>query len=528
MFRSSGIPSQIKMTNENPTSKNQISVFASLELAITLMSLTALTILIGAWCPQESQVGREKVFETFGTEMGKYLIQYGISDIYHSPWFLFLIAMMTVNMVAVSFQRVFPKARLIRVLMPFLQGTAIQKMPVHRKIYLDKSATAAAVLSTVTNELGKRRFTVRVQNNSVAAEYGKYGRLAATVTHIGLLSLLAGVTVTSWTGFSGFQPVRMGDMMSLGKSDHSKLWIGKLPAWSVKVDSTRRENYESGEAKQWYSNLSVIDGKNKVLKSGEISVNNPLTFDGVDIYQSSWGLDVIDLSFNGNDQRMELQPMGKKYAAFLPLDQKTVLIFSLLDQSSPLKVFAKRPEWEAPKFITNIKPQSKAQLGSVEIEYKRVIPISGLQYKCDPGLPIVYTAFGFIMLGVMLAAIPHRHVWASIDEDETQPGRLILSIGGKSIKARTGFEKLMDKVVASLDQFRDPDYKDEQLETNADQPAIETGEIADREPIEVTADGQSTATQRDILESKLQLGQGENLDHKLVSTAGPTNSSGEA
>lgn len=523
------------MTDEKTTSKNQISFFASLELAITLMSLTALTVLIGAWCPQESQVGRDKVFDTFGLEMGKNLIQWGVSDIFHSPWFLFLIAMLTVNMVAVSFQRVFPKARLIKLLMPFLQGKAIQKMPVTKTIQLDKSASSAAVLSSVVNELNKRGFTVRVQNNSIAAEYGKYGRLAATVTHIGLLSLLAGVTITSWTGFSGFQPVRMGDTMSLSQSEHSKLWIGKLPAWSVRVDDTRRENYESGEAKQWYSNLSVIDAKGNVLKKGEISVNNPLTYEGVDIYQSSWGLDVVDVSFNGNDQRLALQPMGKKYASFLPLDQQTVLIFSLLDQSSPLKMFAKRPEWQAPKFITDIKQAETARLGSVEVTYKKVFPISGLQYKCDPGLPIVYTAFGFIILGVMLAAIPHRHVWASVDEDELQPGRFILSIGGKSMKARTGFEKLMNKLVAQLEHFRDPDSKDESSETTErdwDEIAPAAGLS---EPSEIAMDGESTRDSlgeetteaKELLDRKLQSAPDEQ-QAKVAATAGASVSSGDA
>jgi len=549
------------MSNEKPNSKNQISVFASLELAITLMSLTAMTVLIGAWCPQESQVGRDKVFETFGLEMGKNLIQWGVSDIFHSPWFLFLIAMMTVNMVAVSFQRVFPKARLIGLVMPFLQGKAIRKMPVSRTIYLDKSASAATVLSFLVNEIGKKHFTVRVANNSISGEYGKYGRLAATITHIGLLSLLAGVTVTSWTGFSGFQPVRMGDTMSLGKSDHSKLWIGKLPAWSVRVDSTRRENYESGEAKQWYSELSVIDGKGKILKKGEISVNNPLSYDGVDIYQSSWGLDVVDLSFNGNDQRMALEPMGKKYAAFLPLDQKTILIFSLLDQSSPLKVFAKRAEWQTPKLITDIKATETASLGSVDITYKKVFPISGLQYKCDPGLPIVYTAFGFIMLGVLLAAIPHRHIWASVDEDEEQPGRYILSIGGKSIKARTGFERLLTKLVESLEQFRDPEHPvgepqvvlDKELQTPAqvaengmpsqstigdDRNANDANGANDandandangaNDARDSAVDGSKSKTQLEILETKLQTTHGEKHDHQLVATAGASTSSGDA
>lgn len=511
------------MTNE-PTPK-KISVFASLEMAVTFMSLTAITVLIGAWCPQEAVVGREKVFEAFSPDMAKFLIKYGVSDIFHSPWFLFLIAMLTLNMVAVSFQRVFPKVKLLKQVMPFLKGRQIENMPVSRKVYLGNYSSAAA-LSLVVNELAKRQFAVKVSEQTMTAESGKYGRLAATITHIGLLTLLAGVTVTSWTGYSGFQPVLLGETMSMSGSQHSKLWIGKLPSWGVRVDNTRRENYPSGEPKQWYSNLSIVDDKGKVLKQGEISVNNPLSYDGTDIYQSSWGIDAVEVSFNGHPQRMQVQPMGKRYAAFLPLDQSTVFIFSVLDTTAPMRVFAKRPDWEAPKLISELKPGESVTLGTVKLKFDRVIPVSGLQYKNDPGLVTVYIAFAFIMVGVMLAAIPHRHIWVSVeprsedDPDKTlklgavedsdatlklnnvadpdvtlklgatvdpdvtlklsatedpdvtlklnathepsetparsevvrEPAGTYLYIGGKSLKAKTGFEKLIDKLVESLSQ----------------------------------------------------------------------------
>ncbi len=462
--------------------KQKFSFLAGVELAVALMSLTALTVLLGAWCPQESQVGREKVFETFSPDLANFLIKYGVSDIFHSPWFLFLIGMLTVNMVAVSFQRVFPKVRLLKHQMPFLQGKDVMKLPYAKRIEIDSAASSAAVLSHVVNEFARRRFDVKVKEQAITAESGRFGRLAATVTHIGLLTLLAGVTITSWTGFSGFHPVRLDSTMSMASSEHSKLWIGKLPAWRVRVDATRRENYPTGEAKQWYTDLSIIDKDGKVLKKGEISVNNPLSYDGVDIYQSSWGLDVIDLRFNGHDQRLPLEPMGKRYAAFLPLDRSTVLIFSVLDQSSPLRVFAKRPDWEAPKLITEISPSKTSTLGSVELNYERVIPVSGLQYKCDPGLPVVYTAFAFIMAGVLLAAIPHRNVWACIESldqqfeaDENQlrnSPQLVLYIGGRSAKAKVGFEKLMDRLMESLNQFQP------QSELSAQQEPVATPELA--------------------------------------------------
>jgi cytochrome c biogenesis protein ResB len=146
--------------------------------------------------------------------------------------------------------------------------------------------------------------------------------------------------------------------------------------------------------------------------------------------------------------------MGKKYAAFLPLDESTVFVFSLQNAQDPLRIFAKRPDWQAPKLISELAPGKSTMLGQVKLTYVKVLPVTGLQYKCDPGLPITYVAFGFIMLGVMLATVPHRFVWAALSESEVASGqteiRKQLAVGGRSVKARVGFERSMQKLMQSI------------------------------------------------------------------------------
>lgn len=431
-------------TNEIPLSKSSVkNVLASVKLTIFLMSLTALTVLLGAWCPQESANGKEKVVEQFGAETAKILSQLGITDIYHSPWFLSLIAMLTVNMIACSFMRVFPRVNLLRKQLPFLGAREIGKLPVNTSIVLAKEDKS--ILTSMAVMLAAKGFKVSTGDERLLAEYGKFGRYAATVTHIGLLTLLVGVTITSWTGFSGFQPVLLNSHLDFHESEHSKLWIGKLPEWTVRVDETHREDHPTGEPKQWFSKLTVIDKTGKAVKTQEISVNNPLSYEGVDIYQSSWGLDHIVLNFNGNERKLDLRPMGKLYAAFLPLDQNTMMLFSVRADNSPIKVFAKRPDWEGPRLLTEMSLDKPAKLGPVTIKLIKKLPVTGLQYKCDPGLPITYVAFVFITIGVMMAVIPHRHVWVSLEEKETEGGKRkkILAFGGRSVKAKVGFEKLI-------------------------------------------------------------------------------------
>ncbi len=426
--------------------KLRLSSFASVKLTIAIFAAILVTILLGAWCPQESAGGFDKVVETFGAPMALKLRDFGITDIFHTPFFLGLIGLLTVNMIACSVQRVFPKVRLLKQALPFLSDREISKFPVNSSVQLKGSATE--VFAVIKAKLRKQGYTVKTSGEKLTGEWGKVGRLAATVTHIGLLSLLAGVTITSWTGFTGFKPVPLGTTMSFDDSEHSKQWLGTLPKWKVKVDATRREDYESGDAKQWYSTLSVVDTAGKVLKTQEISVNNPLSYDGVDIYQSSWALDSILVYFNKQAMKLRLQQMGGTQAAFVPLDEKTILIFSLRKQDAPVRVFGKIPEWEQPRLLAEIPQGSTASFGAVPIRYQGPVPITGLQYKSDPGLPVTYVAFSIIMMGVMMAAIPHRQVWVYVQA--TEEGASAVYLGGVSRKAKRAFERSIATMVEKL------------------------------------------------------------------------------
>jgi cytochrome c biogenesis protein len=435
--------------------KDWLNGMGSVKTAVAYIVITAIFVLVGAWCPQESAVGQEKIIEQFGTSTAETLIKFGVTDLFHTPLFLLDIALLSVSITVASFQKVFPRLKQLNQRLPLLAEPQVNGLPVHDKFLVNDFPEHA--LSLVASRLKKSGYTVHVENDKLVAEWGKFSRTAASVTHVGLMTLLVGVTISSWTGFSGFQPVRLGDKMSFATSDHSKLWIGELPKFELFVKATRREDYPTGQAKQWYANLDVIDPSGKVLVSQEISVNNPLSFGGVDTYQSTWGMDQIVVSFNGQEKKLDLRPMGQRYAAFLPLDPSTILIFSIKEQDQPLRIFAKRPEWPSPRMLTQITPGGSVQLGTVVLKYIRPVPVTGLQYKCDPGLPITYAAFGFIMLGVSLAAFPHRKIWAATRVIQHADGAsTMLAIGGVSNKAKVGFERSFAKLLKSLTvEFKD-------------------------------------------------------------------------
>lgn len=422
------------------------SLFASVKLTIFLITCLTALVLIGAWCPQKSQVGYEKVVEQFGSDTALILDKIGITDVFHSNLFLGVIALLTVNMIACSTQRVFPKIKLYRKPLLHFNSQQISKLPCNQAVYLSKDG--CNILELVSDIFKKSGMNVVVKDNKINGQRGKISKFAATVTHIGLLSLLFGVTITSWTGFSGIDPVGIGSNLDFTTAEHANNWLGKLPNFKIRLNSTRKENYPTGEVKQWYSNLSVLAPSGKTLLNQTISVNEPLSFNGVDVYQSSWGLGSAEISFNGHVRKLLLRPMGSIWAAFLPLEQDTVLIMSFRNEKEPMKLFAKRKEWASPKLLTEIPLHGCVNLGMVRLCYKKINPVSGLQFKSDPGLPIVYIAFGFIITGVILATIPYSEIYACLEEYESN--RLLLTIGGLCPKAPSQFNNLLISTVNSL------------------------------------------------------------------------------
>jgi cytochrome c biogenesis protein len=74
---------------------------------------------------------------------------------------------------------------------------------------------------------------------------------------------------------------------------------------------------------------------------------------------------------------------------------------------------------------------------------KDVIGSTGLQIKSDPGIPIVYTGFGLLMLGVIMSYVSHSQIWALQKGDR-------FYVGGRTNRAQVAFER---EVIAILDRL---------------------------------------------------------------------------
>jgi cytochrome c biogenesis protein len=83
------------------------------------------------------------------------------------------------------------------------------------------------------------------------------------------------------------------------------------------------------------------------------------------------------------------------------------------------------------------------QVNGVTLKILDVVGSTGLQIKADPGIPIVYTGFGILMLGVVMSYFSHSQIWALQKGDR-------LYIGGKTNRAQVAFEQEVLDILNSL------------------------------------------------------------------------------
>jgi cytochrome c biogenesis protein len=82
-------------------------------------------------------------------------------------------------------------------------------------------------------------------------------------------------------------------------------------------------------------------------------------------------------------------------------------------------------------------------VNGVTLKIVDVIGSTGLQIKADPGIPIVYTGFGLLMLGVIMSYVSHSQIWA-LKKD----GKFYM--GGRTNRAQVAFER---EVIEILDRL---------------------------------------------------------------------------
>ncbi|MFL0745298.1 MAG: cytochrome c biogenesis protein ResB [Prochlorococcus sp.] len=424
--------------------KRILAWISDLRVAIGLLLLIAVASAIGTAIPQgEPNSHYLELYDAkpwLGAINGATLLLLQLDHVYTSSWFLALLAWLGLALILCSWRRQWPALQAALQWIDYREPRQLSKLAIAETI---QSSSKEKGLETLAAHLNQQGWQVQQKPGRLAARRGLIGRAGPLLVHIGLVLLMIGAV---WGALGGDRLERFlapGNSLELLNSDGSSHLILTLKKFGIDRDP-------AGRAEQFRSQLELLEPNQETGKIREISVNHPLRFRGLTIYQADWSLAAITLQI-GRSPQLQLPlrsfpELGEQvWGLVLPTktDGSEPILLSLANEAGPVQVFDANGQR-----LASLRPDGpSAEVKGLPIRVNQVLPASGLLLKRDPGVPLVYISFLITLLGGGLSVIATRQLWAVAD-----PENDYLHVGGLCNRNLSGFANELPNLLAAIAQ----------------------------------------------------------------------------
>jgi cytochrome c biogenesis protein len=501
--------------------------FASIRLAIVIFALLAVTSIIGTIIEQNAEPERNirLLAKFFGPSAAPALYgvceRLGFMDMYHSWWFVAILLLFAANLIICSIERLPKILKVVKEPSKPLSEDRFKGFGIKKEIVLKGKPenTKKTVADAVKKIAGFNLAEVKEEHGcQLYAQKGRYTRLGVYITHFSILVILLGALVGIFFGFKGFLNLpegktysfafsRTGHLTQMEDAERERLLSAleasggslsgasrqlgmdeaalqatlrrygvKILGFGIRCDEFTVDFYGNTDMPKAYKSLLTVlkDGK-EVLKK-VIEVNDPLTYEGVTFYQSSYGIvpgggensifkfrvtsrdgkkEDISVKFNGTFTIPGTTITGKveDFSPALALDQKTGKVFTYAEQMNNPAVFITFSESGKQNFggwILKRYPETWRLPEGHTVEFVNLwgIQYTGLQVRKDPGVWVVYLGCIAMAMGLFIAFfMSHKRIWIKLVEEKNTT-RVI--IGATANKNKQGFERKIDKLAYFL------------------------------------------------------------------------------
>jgi len=230
--------------------------------------------------------------------------------------------------------------------------------------------------------------------------------LGSPFIHTGLVLVLLGSFIGAFYSFEQYCEIDV--------PGHQAITIGKQ-RYELQAEGFKIEYHTDGSPSQYYTDLKLIKG-GKNLSGKTISVNNPLSYQGIKVYQFNYGW-LLDLTLEKDGQSRTIQvkdgdqlALNEEGSEILQLrfypdwarDEKGRPISRTPQPNNPQLAFL-RTSGGIPVDIGMLKPQESSGLADgLKITFSGYRNFTGLHVKKDPGVPLVFAGFVFLGCGIPL------------------------------------------------------------------------------------------------------------------------------
>lgn len=438
-----------------------------------LLILVAILSVAGTIVLQRPATEADEMQRSYSPQALRMLDAVGLTDVFHSWWFLTLLFLVSLCIVAASIDR-FPNSwRYFSRPYRYPDESFRRASHPQKSLAIADEESGLAAAEQALHSLGfKSERVVRQEHCGIFAERHRVSELAVYIVHASLLLIFLGTLLDGLWGWRGSLNLNEGQASNLvGMRDGSKR---ALP-FTIRCDATGQENYKDGTPKKWWSKLAVVEDGRDVEKK-EIVVNDPLFYKGVRFYQASYGpngkVDKLLLVATPSSGSGEKKEIGLAENAAISLDADTTVRFAEFFPDFAVRdgqVYRKSNELGSPAAhlvvtsrkagkdfdvwfpqMNEIADNSKAPYQFQAIDLK-MGHYTGLQVSHEPGQWAVWS--GVVLMGIGLAFVfyvVHMRFWV-VPVCDAKKGTCSLWIGGSANRNRDAFERRFNDLVAAVE-----------------------------------------------------------------------------
>jgi len=406
-------------------------LLADLRFAISILLLIGLTSIIGTIIEQNQSIETYKINYPLTNPILGFLswdtiIRFGLDHVYTTWWFISLILLFGISLIICTFLQQLPSLKVARRCQFLRNIKQFRRLKI--SILLTNFSTTKLLFKLKQNE-----YSLFQQKNIVYCYKGLIGRIAPIIVHFSMILILSGTIIGSLFGFNAQEMIPKTETFHV----QNILNIGQLaiiPKVSTRVNDFWITYTKQKTISQFYSNISILNINGKEIKQVTNFVNFPLIYKSIYYYQTDW--DIIGLRFqNSQHKTIEYQLINaignqnKVWLTWIPANKifDTGILIIIDNLQGYYSIYNSKGI-----FLGNGELNENLNLNR-SFKLMEIISSTGLQIKIDPGIPVIYIGFLFLIISTFISYITYSQIWIIQDNQKT-------FIGGTTNRATFEFE----------------------------------------------------------------------------------------
>lgn len=418
--------------------QNIFRTLADLRFSIFILLWISGCSIIGTVIEQDQSIETYKMNyplnnPVFGFLSWDVIFKLGFDHVYKTWWFLSLIFLFGCSLTLCSILQQLPSLKIARRCQFFRTTNAFYRLKIFT--ILNKFS-----FNKILSRLKKEQYSIFHQKNMVYCYKGLIGRIAPIIVHFSMILILLGTIFGSLFGF------KAQEIVPKTENFHIQNILATGPLTIISQSSARVNDFwitytPAKTISQFYSDISILDIQGNETKRKTIYVNSPLVQKGVYYYQTDWNLIGLRIS-NAKQQIIEyplINIFGNSNKIWF-----TWISNSRTPQNGSLAIIDNLEGYcsiynSQGQFIGNLELNESNNLQQ-SLTLFEIISSTGLQIKIDPGIPMIYSGFFFLMLSTLISYITYSQVWLIRQNNK-------LFIGGNTNRAVFEFELEFFKMI---------------------------------------------------------------------------------